>query len=404
LYELRPTYNERVSDPSTPQPPEVPFGDIWGEVPLFREIQRVLLSGAGPVNWELARQIGIAMASWNRDDPIPSEEDRRGLEDTVRAAELHVSDFTGLTAPGDVAPVLAFRRGQWVEANVQELKELVEPSAVRASDAFAKAQAEDAPAEAAQMAQAVIGQIAPLLLGAQAGTVLGTLGQRALGQYDVGVPRTGSHRLYFVVPNIAQFERDWSVHPVEFRAWVALHEVVHRFALERAWTYGHLLALVRDYSSTLEIDVTGLRERLEQLDPSNPEAMQSLFESGEGLFGQELDPEQRLKLARVQAFMAVSEGYGDHVTHTLGQRMLTSLSQIEEAAGRAREADVDDPLFARLLGIPMERALYRKGREFCDRVAEQTDEATLSRMWEGPDSLPSMPELEEPTLWLSRMA
>ena len=143
------------------------------------------------------------------------------------------------------------------------------------------------------MAQAVIGQIAPLLLGAQAGTVIGTLGQRALGQYDVAVPRTGAHRLSFVVPNIAQFERDWSVHPVEFRAWVALHEVVHRFALERAWTHAHLLGLVRDYASTLEIDVAGLQERLEQLDPSNPEAMQSLFEGGEGLFGREIDPEQR---------------------------------------------------------------------------------------------------------------
>src|SRR5439155_20178265 len=204
----------------------------------------------------------------------------------------------------------------------------------RAGEAFAKAQVEGAPDEAAQMAQAVIGQISPLLLGAQAGTVLGTLGQRALGQFDVAVPRSGDRRLYFVVPNIAQFERDWSVSPVEFRAWVALHEVVHRFALERTWAHEHLLALVRDYASTLEIDVAGLRERLEQLDPSNPEAMQSLLESGDGLFGNELDSEQRLKLARVQSFMAVSEGYGDHVTHALGGRMLTSLSQIEEAIGR----------------------------------------------------------------------
>jgi putative hydrolase len=404
LYEVTPTYNDRVSDPGMPQPPDVPFGDIFNEVPLFREIQRVLLSGAGPVNWELARQVGIAMASWNREDPAPSEEDRRGLEDTVRAAELHVADFTGLAPPGDVAPVLAYRRGQWVEANAQELKDLVEPSAARASDAFAKAQAEGAPEEAAQMAQAVLGQISPLLLGAQAGTVFGTLGQRALGQYDVAVPRSGAHRLYFVVPNIAQFERDWSVDPVEFRAWVALHEVVHRFALERPWTHEHLLGLVRDYASTLEIDVAGLRERLEQLDPSNPEAMQRMFESGEGLFGEELDPEQRLKLARVQSFMAISEGYGDHVTHALGGRMLSSLSQIEEAVGRGRESEVDDPFFARLLGIPMERALYQKGREFCDRVVEQTDEATLARVWEAAESLPSMPEIEEPTLWLSRIA
>jgi uncharacterized protein (DUF2342 family) len=34
---------------------------------------------------------------------------------------------------------------------------------------------------------------------------------------------------------------------------------------------------------------------------------------------------------------------------------------------------------------------------------ELTDEDTLSRMWEGPESLPSMPELEEPSLWLARI-
>src|SRR5438309_2821893 len=96
------------------EPPEVPLGDVLGEVPLFREIQRVLLSGSGPINWELARQVGIATASWNREDPAPSDDDRRGLDDTVRAAELHVAEFTGLPAPAGVAPVLAFRRAQWV--------------------------------------------------------------------------------------------------------------------------------------------------------------------------------------------------------------------------------------------------------------------------------------------------
>ena len=47
---------------------------------------------------------------------------------------------------------------------------------------------------------------------------------------------------------------------------------------------------------------------------------------------------------------------------------------------------------------------YRLGREFCARVVALTDLATLSRMWGSADSLPSMPELDEPTLWLSRMA
>jgi uncharacterized protein (DUF2342 family) len=47
---------------------------------------------------------------------------------------------------------------------------------------------------------------------------------------------------------------------------------------------------------------------------------------------------------------------------------------------------------------------YRLGREFCARVSELTNETTLARMWESAEALPSMPEFEEPTLWLARMA
>jgi len=47
---------------------------------------------------------------------------------------------------------------------------------------------------------------------------------------------------------------------------------------------------------------------------------------------------------------------------------------------------------------------YRLGRAFCDHVADATDELTLARVWESAEALPSMPELEEPRLWLARMA
>ena len=86
-----------MSDPSGPQD----FGELFNDVPLFREIQRVLLAGSGPINWELARQVAIASAAWGgRDDPTPTDDDRRGLEDTVRATELHVAELTGLSPPG----------------------------------------------------------------------------------------------------------------------------------------------------------------------------------------------------------------------------------------------------------------------------------------------------------------
>ncbi len=379
-------------------------GDPFAEIPLFRELQRVLMSGTGPVNWELARQVGMAVAASAGEDPAPTDDDRRQLEDTVRAAELNVAELTGLPQPPDVAQVRAVRRSQWVSEGIGGLSELVEPSAARMSEVFSKLQAEEAPAEQPPFAAAMLGQVVPLLLGAQAGTAFGVLAQRILGQHDIPVPRPGPGAVVFVVPNIAAFERDWSLPPVEFREWVSLHEVVHRFQFARPWVRDHVLALVRDFASNLDVDVNQLMERLQGIDPSNPQALEDLMRNGDDLLTPTLDDEQRLQQARVQSFLAAAEGYGEHVTEALGRRMLTSADRIEEAVRRAGEGDAGEPVFERLIGVDMQREQYELGARFCQTVVELTDEPTLARMWDSAESLPSRPELEEPRLWLARIA
>jgi coenzyme F420 biosynthesis associated uncharacterized protein len=393
----------------SPTPEEQPFGlppgDVWNDVPLFREIQRVLMSSSGPVNWELARQVGIASASWGAEDPAASEEDRRGFDEAVRVAELQVAGFTGLEAPSDIPKVEAVRRGQWVQANIEGLRALLEPVAAKIGDAIATAQRDAVPEQAQGGVAQVLGQLSPLLLGAQVGTVLGTLAQQVLGQYDIAVPRPdGAGALLFVVPNIARFEKEWSLDPTDFRTWIAIHEVTHRFEFARPWTLTRFRELIDDFTSTLTLDVEELQQRLASLDPSNPEGMQEMLAGQDSLFGAVMDDEQRLKLRRVQAFMTAAEGYGDHVMHALGAQMLPSYARIDEAMRRYRETEHVDPVFERLLGIEVKREQYRLGRAFCDTVVELTDEATLARMWDSAEALPSMPELEEPRLWLARSA
>jgi putative hydrolase len=401
-----------VSQTPEENPFGVPMGDIWNDVPLFREIQRVLLSSSGPVNWELARQVGIAAASWGAGDAAPTAEDQRTFEEAVRVAELQVGAFTGLEPPGDLPHVQAVRRGQWVQHNLDGLRDVLEPAAAKIGEAVALAQREGGPDVSPDAAGApmpgmtqLLGQLSPLLLGAQVGSVLGALGQQVLGQYDIAVPRAeGSAVLLFVVPNIARFERDWSLDATEFRTWIAIHEVTHRFEFARSWALARFRELLNDYTSTLQLDVEGLQRRLETLDPSNPEAMQEMLGSGEGLFGAVLDDEQRLKLNRIQSFMSAAEGYGDHVMHALGAQLLSSYARIEEAMRRYRETEETDPVLERLLGIEVKREQYRLGKAFCDTVVELTDEMTLTRMWDSADAMPSLPEIEEPRLWLARSA
>jgi uncharacterized protein (DUF2342 family) len=103
--------------------------------------------------------------------------------------------------------------------------------------------------------------------------------------------------------------------------------------------------------------------------------------------------------------MAAAEGHADHVMANLGRERLPSFDRIDEAMRRRHEDRSQEERAAeRLLGVDMKLEQYRLGRAFCDTVSELTDERTLALMWESADALPSMPELEEPRLWLARMA
>src|SRR5687767_10550968 len=77
-----------------------PFGDI----PLFREIQRILSSSEGPVNFEIGRQVAVALATEGMSDTDVQPETTRALQDAVGSAERLVAGYARLALD---EPVLA---------------------------------------------------------------------------------------------------------------------------------------------------------------------------------------------------------------------------------------------------------------------------------------------------------
>jgi uncharacterized protein (DUF2342 family) len=61
-------------------------------------------------------------------------------------------------------------------------------------------------------------------------------------------------------------------------------------------------------------------------------------------------------------------------------------------------------VIARLLGLELKLRQYTLGKAFCDTVAEEGGIDALNEVWRGPESVPTLPELERPTAWLSRSA
>jgi putative hydrolase len=114
-------------------------------------------------------------------------------------------------------------------------------------------------------------------------------------------------------------------------------------------------------------------------------------------------PERRAALDAMQAFMAVLEGYAEHVMDVVGAEVLPNLPELRGALDRRRR-DRSGLLriFEKLIGMDLKLRQYELGKRFCDTVAESGGIATLNRVWEEPAQMPTLPELEDPDAWMAR--
>ena len=270
--------------------PQFPFGmdpESLRDAPLFRELQRVMSSSSGPVQWELARQLAVTGAAEAGGDPEPDQTALAAIEEAVRLAELQVVDLTGLEPSGDVVRVELARRADWIATSMEAYRPLVEGAATRLAASLERAIADRPPLEDEQAdalaalgmgsPQAMLNQLGPLLQASQVGQVFGFLAARVLADHDVGIPRPATEPIRFVLTNIMQLERDWSLDPREFRTFVALHQVVHRLQSQRPWLPEYASQLVDDFLATMTIDVDAIQQRFASLAPTDPESLQAAF-------------------------------------------------------------------------------------------------------------------------------
>jgi len=101
----------------------------------------------------------------------------------------------------------------------------------------------------------------------------------------------------------------------------------------------------------------------------------------------------------------VLEGYAEHVMDAVGADVIEDLPALRAAMER-RRADRSGMLrlFERLIGMDMKLRQYELGKRFCDGVVEQAGIEGLNRVWERPEQLPTLAELEDPAGWLERTA
>ncbi|MCC6338468.1 MAG: zinc-dependent metalloprotease [Acidimicrobiia bacterium] len=311
-------------------------------------------------------------------------------------AEALVADFTGLRAPGE-ARAAVLDRPAWIDVNVVSMRRLLRPLSERVGARLARSPA------------------APLGRGvaaAELGVLLGYVSRRVLGQYDlvVGDPDDGvgvagdsaGDTVFYVGANVLELEKRFAFRPLEFRRWIALHEVTHRAQFTGVpWLRGHFLDLVGRVLAVAAPDPRRLVRALGRA-ADDVRAGRNPLDDG-GLVGLLATDDQRALLDEVQALMALLEGHGNLVmnglgrVHVAGQGRMSAVLQARRAAGGWTGA------IQKALGLELKMSQYRLGEEFCEAVVLEAGPRGLDPVWRAPAMLPTLDELSHPTRWLERV-
>jgi coenzyme F420 biosynthesis associated uncharacterized protein len=181
-----------------------------------------------------------------------------------------------------------------------------------------------------------------------------------------------------------------------------LHETTHALQFGGVpWLREHLAGMVRELLSALELDPRTLLKLPDWRD------VRRLFEQvrEDGLAMVIVGPERKAVIDRVQAFMAVLEGYAEHVMDAVGAQVLPDLESLRTALERRRR-DRSGLLriLERLIGMDLKLRQYELGKAFCDEVVAAGGIEALNAVWRGPEAMPTLAELEDPAGWLRRAA
>jgi putative hydrolase len=367
--------------------------DLSGKIPLFAELQKLLSWSGGPVNWDLARQLSLsALASEHR--RITAEE-RREVEEAIRLADLWLNEATDL--PSGVAAAEAWTRVEWIERTQAAWSTLCDPVAARVVSAMSSALPEQARAAGvAGPLAGVMNQFGGLMFGAQVGQGLAEMAKEVLSSTDIGLPLGPAGVAVLLPENVAGFGAGLERPPEEVRLYLALREAAHhRLFGHVPWLRQRVLDTVEGYARGIVVDMSALERAMADLDPTNPESLQSALAGG--MFEPQDTPEQQAALRRLETLLALIEGWVDTVVAAAAADRMPGAAALREALRRRRASGGPaEETFSTLVGLELRPRRLREAAALWWAVTERHGITQRDGVWAHPDLLPDTQDLDDP--------
>jgi putative hydrolase len=371
---------------------------------MFIQIGRLLSWQGGPINWDLAMQVARQAAA-EGGDPAPGRAEQQAVADALRLAELWLDEATVL--PAATSSTSAWSRAEWLEGTLAGWKPLVEPVAERIVDTVGRTVASQLPTEMTAMAGQLTSMMRTLggaLFGAQVGQALGALAREVTSSTDVGLPLGPARRGVLVPSGVSAFGAGLDLPDADVRLYVALREAAHhRLFAHAPWLTSRIVAAVEAYARGIQVDVPRLQDTITGLDPTDLGSVQRAL--SEGLLEPEDTPEQRAALTRLEALLALVEGWVDEVVHAAAVDHLPTAEALRETMRRRRATGGPaEEAFTALVGLQLRPRRLRDAARLWQALAATGGSASRDRVWDHPDLLPDAEDLDDPSGYARRLA
>ncbi|HXI46450.1 MAG TPA: zinc-dependent metalloprotease [Candidatus Acidoferrales bacterium] len=351
----------------------------------------------GLVDWALVERIAIGRAS--RAPGALTALELRAAEGAYREAMARVvprlEEALGTALPGVVDRASVVDRAGWVRANVGTFRTLISRMEGQLLDQVVPV--------GGGLTRAAMALANRWVTSQQLGFLLGFMGTRVLGQYDLAILSAEAQdgRLLFVEENIRGTAHALGVPVAPFRTWIALHETTHAFEFEgQRWLRPYLAERLERQLALFSGSATSLgRDALRAVGRSLRGES-----SGEHWLERLMSDEQRRLFRETQAVMSLLEGFSDYVMDEVGRGLVPDVERISARFHERRQQRSGfERAVLRLTGMDLKMEQYARGERFVRAVAEARGRPALARMWEGPETLPTADEITEPARWIARV-
>jgi coenzyme F420 biosynthesis associated uncharacterized protein len=362
---------------------------------LGRRAERIARRGL--VDWATVERRAIRRAERAPGRLTPLE--LRAAEGAYREAMARVvprlAEALGTELPGVVERASVVDRAGWIRANIGTFRSLISRLETDLLDQVVPV--------GGGITRATMALANRWVTSQQLGFLLGFMGTRVLGQYDLAILSAEAEdgRLLFVEENIRGTAHAIGVPVAPFRTWIALHETTHAFEFEaHPWLRPYLadrlerqLSLFSGSASSMGRDAIRAIGRALRGEGGGEHWMEALM--GE---------EQRRLFRETQAVMSLLEGFSDYVMDEVGRGLVPDVARISARFHERRQHRTGfERAILRLTGMDLKMEQYERGERFVRAIAEARGRTALARIWDGPDSLPTAAEIGAPGAWATRV-